>query len=400
MADSLPSNLLLCYETAVADMHRLVNDYWGFSTEELGGKWIFTVREIAHRHNISYGQLPQFVRRSATAFDLDTRCVECNEPREIGSRTDYTHTSQGPFECPKCQAKTYAAIQRERRIIEEAVRAKKLQALEDLTSRVSKVDYSCLSASDMVSVFAMMLASDRTCGDGTLDYAIVSLFPSSRMRREFLKHLYASGILTISIETPLSAIHIDRTGMLSFDELDVMWCLSPDTFGRSFPEVFALMGQAIDTRENHLRWQESLSELWWKIGLEDAEQFLQREIQNYRFSEYRVGEKTELALKYSLQAFSIPQVRRLLKRVIEKAAALSRNRSYSSPHALNTIPGNLINAVDRAISDGWTIYPLFSDWDQEPLLLRILFNRILRTGLQGFRTTNGLSIMNTQLDEI
>jgi hypothetical protein len=90
---------------------------------------------------------------------------------------------------------------------------------------------------------------------------------------------------------------------------------------------------------------------------------------------------------HALEHFSIPKVRREITNVVKNAAALSRHRDYVKRHALNTIPGTLINYVDRAVSEGWQVSPILHNWqNEEPILLTVLFNRVLRTGLPGFKT--------------
>jgi hypothetical protein len=75
---------------------------------------------------------------------------------------------------------------------------------------------------------------------------------------------------------------------------------------------------------------------------------------------------------------------------VKNAAALSVTREYHPRHALNTIPGNLISYIDRALSDGWPVYPIVRNWtNEEPRLITLLFDRVLATGSTGFKATTG-----------
>lgn len=61
-------------------------------------------------------------------------------------------------------------------------------------------------------------------------------------------------------------------------------------------------------------------------------------------------------------------------------------------HPVTAIPSLIIGNVDRAQSSDWNIHPVLSRWDGEPLLTRVFFDRVLRTGLQGFRETSGKNL--------
>jgi len=146
----------------------------------------------------------------------------------------------------------------------------------------------------------------------------------------------------------------------------------------------------LDAREDDPGYYEAVDELWWKLGYDDALQYLEQEVDNYRLPDVQVGPKTEGAIRHALENFSIPQCRREITNVVKNAAALSQHRDFARRHALNTIPGNLINYVDRAISEGWQISPLLRNWqNEEPVLTTVLFNRVLGTGLPGFKTFSG-----------
>ena len=74
---------------------------------------------------------------------------------------------------------------------------------------------------------------------------------------------------------------------------------------------------------------------------------------------------------------------------MKNAAALSQHRDYDRRRALNTIPGTLISYVDRAVGEGWAVSSLLRNWNEEPVLLTVLFNRVIGSGLPGFKTLSG-----------
>jgi hypothetical protein len=49
-----------------------------------------------------------------------------------------------------------------------------------------------------------------------------------------------------------------------------------------------------------------------------------------------------------------------------------------------------------AVSDGWQVVPLLHNWDnEEPILLKVLFNRVLGTGLTGVKTLSNSSLSSS-----
>ena len=157
----------------------------------------------------------------------------------------------------------------------------------------------------------------------------------------------------------------------------------------------SMLAEIIDSREDDSDYGSSVVELWRLVAYDDALRHLLNEVNVYRLPDVRVGPKTDQAIWHALEHLSIPQVRREITNVVKNAAALSQRRDFVSRHALNTIPGSLISYVDRARSEGWQITPKLRDWqNEEPVLLTVLFNRVLRTGLSGFKTLSN-SILTT-----
>jgi len=261
----------------------------------------------------------------------------------------------------------------------------------EVSSRVHLIEYTSIEYFDAVVLYAIMLASDEACEKGAFDDAYrLHLCPGENLTRELLNRLFSKNILQFSPDTPPAAIVLNEDERWRYKPYEVRWRISPDAGGATFPQIFAEIGNLIDLRSEHPSYEQCVADLWWSVGFNDALNFLNQEIATYRISDYRKGPKTDEALRYALERFSIPQVRRQIRSVVKNAAELSVSRDFNRRHALNTIPGNLISYVDRALSEHWTVHPVFSDWqNDEPVLTTVLFDRVLGSGLTGFRSTNG-----------
>jgi hypothetical protein len=134
------------------------------------------------------------------------------------------------------------------------------------------------------------------------------------------------------------------------------------------------------------------------LATDDVKVYLQEQVHEFRLPDYKFGPKTEEAIKHALETYSIPLVPRCILSVVKNAAALSVNRSYDRYRAKNTIPGSLISFVDRALSNNWEVFPRLRNWtEDEPILLTMLFDRVLKTGGSGFKSLHGSALRNLKL---
>lgn len=293
------------------------------------------------------------------------------------------------FVCEKCWEHL-----REQRFREEEERAKVLHwkkkaFLASLIARTTPIDYASISYADAVVVYSMMLASNLACESGRLEGNAFRLFPSDAMNESLVTELFTKGILAVRDDSPLDSIEVLERGVSKYEVSRINWRLAEDSRGLTFSEVFQLVGEVIDQRKDHAQFDAFVRAFWWEIAVDDALYFLITEIRKFRFPEYQCGQKTERAVRYALEFYSMPQVRNLIRRAVGYAAQLSVSRSHYRYHPFTAIPGLIIGNVDRAQSSGWKIYPVLSRWEDEPLLTRVFFDRVLRTGLQGFRETSG-----------
>jgi hypothetical protein len=353
--------------------------------------WVESVKGIASRYNLKDSALLHKVREAATAFDLSTRCSSAGHhvPRALSCRGEFRATPAKDFLCEECWEQL-----REQRLHEEEERAKvllwkKKAFLASLVARTTPIDYASISYADAVVVYSIMLASNLACESGRLEGNAFRLCPSDTMNESLVTDLFTKGILAVCDDSPLDCIDVLERGIWKYEVSRINWRLAEDSRGVPFSEVFQLVGEVIDQRNGHGQFDAFVRTFWWEIAIDDALYFLITEIRKFRFPEYQCGQKTEKAVQYALGFYSIPQVRNLIRQAVGYAAQLSVSRNHCGQHPFIAIPGLIVGKVDRAQSSNWNIYPVLSRWEDEPLLTRVLFDRVLRTGLQGFRETSG-----------
>lgn len=392
--DSRPvsdNRLLLCIDFASQDQIQMAFDYWAGTIKD--GEWVWAepVKGIASRYNLKDSALLQKVREAATAFDLSTRCTSASHdvPRALSCRGEFRTAPAKDFLCEECWEQL-----REQRIHEEEERAKvllwkKKAFLASLVARTTPFDYASISYADAVVVYSIMLASNLACESGRLEGNAFRLCPSDTWNESLVTDLFTKGILAVCDDSPLDCIEVLERGIWKYEVSKINWRLAEDSRGLPFSEVFQLVGEVIDQRNGHAQFDAFVRAFWWEIAVDDALYFLITEIRKFRFPEYQCGQKTEKAVRYALGLYSIPQVRNLIRQAVGYAAQLSVSRNHYGQHPFTAIPGLIIGKVDRARSSNWNIYPVLSRWEDEPLLTRVFFDRVLRTGLQGFRETSG-----------
>jgi hypothetical protein len=371
----------------------LALDYWKGVVVDGRFKWAATVDEISEQHGVPKKDVTKLVRLAAIAVNLEIRCGDCDFPQELSSRSSLTARVYGNYLCTACvQARNRALIERKEQ--EEKQRsAAQRNVITDACQRNQTFRYDDIAYLDAVIAFSIMLASDEACERGTFQQSDgLHLCTSAALSGKLLGRLFNAGILGMQKTTPWQAIELSDGNSWSYYPHLVHWKFAQDLDDRSFSTVMTLLGEIIDEREDDPEYGQAVAELWRMLAYDDALNHLTKEVDSYRLPDVRVGPKTEEAIWHALEHFSIPQVRREITNVVKNAAALSQHRDFVKRHALNTVPGTLISYVDRAVSEGWQISPILHNWqNEEPIVLTVLFNRVLGTGLPGFKTlSNGV----------
>jgi hypothetical protein len=383
--------LFLCFKTESRRDLQLALDYWSGSEEAGKWKWLASVDEVASLHGVRKSDVPKLARDAADAMDLLRRCAECACPQVFSSRSSLALRVYGEYRCLSCLEERRLALLRRQEQEERSRFAKERDHIAQLATRNRVYRYDEISYFDAIVSFGIMLASDEACELGTFhDSDSLHLCPGTGLSSKLIARLFNNGILRMSSTTPVQAVVLSGDDTWNYYPHRVNWKFADDADGRSFPQIMSLLGETLDAKEEDPDYREAIGELWWKLAYDDALQHLEQEVDSYRLPDVQVGPKTESAIRHALENFSIPQVRREITNVVKNAAALSQHRDFARRHALNTIPGTLISYVDRAISEGWQVSPLLRNWqNEEPVLTTVLFNRVLGTGLPGFKTVSG-----------
>lgn len=371
--------------------HGLAIDYWAGS--EIDGRWNWrkSVEDVAVSWGLRKSDVPKFAKKGADAFNLQSCCVRCSSAEPLTSRSSLAAKRFGSYKCVTCISEETEVRRKQWEEAEVRRKQKERAVVVALANRYRTFNYEEIGYEDAVYAFTVMLASDDACELGSFsDVARLHLASSDRLSNQLLERLKARGVLFFAENTPTDAVTVNDDGTYTYSAEKVHWRFAKAETGISLPRVMELLGAILDQRDSRVDYATAVSKLWWDVGFDDALSHLMNEVSTYRLPSVRLGEKTEAALRYALSRFSIPQVRRQITSVVKNAASLANRRDFVSRQALNTIPGTLMSNVDRASSEGWQVYPMLRNWEnEEPWLTTVLFNRVLGSGLPGFRSLVG-----------
>lgn len=396
MTLNLP-NLILCFLTADEERNTLALKYWAIESD---GKWTYQVQEIASEAAILKTKVAQEVRKVAVAYDLSNRCQSCSVPQVVGSRSELQLSSYQPaFICPTCQNVLTEERLRKEGELTRLQSERLIRILDRKVQEKVEYDYSDITYFDAVIVFALLTSSESAIRTGSIGNPY-SLFvtPTNSLLGKLLARLHSRGILYFGHDTMLDAIDpsTPEHGPVSYYPLNIRWQLAPSRNGESFAKVFRTVGAVVDQRDECSDFKGAVAELWHLLAVDAATYSLSQELEKYRFFDVPTGEKTVEAFLYALKHFSIPQLRNFLYRIARDTAALSRRPEFHVRHALNTIPGNIIRITQRAVTEKWTVNPFCLKWDQEEApLLTLFFDRVLGTGMVGFKSTTSAAFLES-----
>lgn len=261
------------------------------------------------------------------------------------------------------------------------------------TSYDPGIDYQDLEYSAIIRAFAIF-ASSECDDDGNLRFTGTPAFSSKPTAlKDTLKKLYDEGVLLIGKGTPLTAfVPGDSVDSFEYYPGRIIWRFATLNECANFPMVGRELSHYLDNPASDSDLWNSVSEIWWEVGYAEAFRYLNEQLEKYGL-QVKEGDAFKEAINHALDNFSIPTLRNLLWKLAKDIGAYSAERGVVRPQAINAIPGKLIRMVDRYVANSWDVTPYVLRWDDEEcLLITILFDRVLGTGVAGFKALTGREI--------
>ncbi|MBZ5507862.1 MAG: hypothetical protein LAO78_20565 [Acidobacteriia bacterium] len=387
------TDVFLEYHTDDPELVKLAEDFWQLTPENF---WQYSVKELLSRTGKRRQELMGTVHAAALAVCRNIRCVECNSPFIVRTRTDLP-TKPWLYSTYRCLTCIQAELAEERRreAEKEAIENQRLMAvLEVLKSNQDPYDYRLIPYYDAIVACSVMIQSESACESGDIGRLNqLGLCASDGLARRLAAQLHSRRIFRFGESTGVEALSSNSKDASDYQywALMVDWRFAPSVDQSSFGNVLRQLNAVIENSKGTDEFVQAVRQIWWETSRDAIEQHLRLQLRQYGMPEFSVGEKFKESFDYLLERFSVPKARYIIYRVAKNAAALSTRVDFNRPRAINTIPGAIIRDCDRAIADNWNINGYTYKWDtEEPQLFTFIFDRLLRTGIAGFRLTSGV----------
>lgn len=385
------TDLFLEYHTDDLELIKLAEDFWQLTPESL---WQYPVKELLSRTGKRRQELIDAVHAAVVAMCRSIRCVECNSPFIVRTRTDLPTKPwlYSNYRCLTC-VQAELAEERRREAEKETIENQRLMALlEVLTSNQEPYDYRSTPYYDAIIACSVMIQSDSACENGNVGRINqLGLCASDDLARRLASHLHSRRIFRFGQSTGVEALSGNSKDDADYQywALMVNWRFARSVDQNSFGNVLRQLNAVIENGKGTDEFVQAVRQIWWETSRDAIEQHLRSQLRQYGMPEFNVDEKFKESFDYLLERFSVPKARYIIYRVAKNAAALSTRVDFNRPRAINTIPGAIIRDCDRAIADNWNINGYTYKDTEEPQLFTFIFDRLLRTGIAGFRITSG-----------
>src|SRR5258706_9399921 len=145
--------------------NQVCEDYWEVGPD---GAFLYTVKQVAQKHNVREIGLNSVIRNSSTAYSTEVFCKNCKRPYVFSNRSDFNSIIKRKnieWECEDCKAQNAARVRAE----QVAANATKQQLIRDtfVSSRSREIDYSDLTLEQAVSLLAFVRLN------GSEDYSYI-----------------------------------------------------------------------------------------------------------------------------------------------------------------------------------------------------------------------------------
>jgi hypothetical protein len=373
--------------------------YWSRLTD---GNWAHTVKELGSLFVLPTQQISKVAAETSTASDSDFRCASCDQPLSAKSRSEFHGIiSRVVTQCIDCtrreQERRITAAAEQRRVEQERRSAIWLRE----TSFDRPFDYQKLEYLDACYAFIILTTSmfDEKTGEIRLPDAD-SFSPDSRELQRVVISLYQQGVLLVGKKTsPEAFIPSEDSRSYEYYPARISWRFALPKVSGTHTSLLGELSRIVDRRDDTDDYSKAVSRLWWDIAQAEGIRYLSEQLDQYNLS-IDESELLREAIRYTLMHFSIPQLRNLIWRLAKDTTLYATKREIHPRRAINAVPGNLMRMCDRVIANAQPVRPYVLKWDeQECSLTTTLFDRLLRTGADGFRTLNGESLKALQVAE-
>lgn len=335
--------LTLCYHTDNEQLISIANRYW--MTDENGKYLENSTSFFGQTGATNTTQQTKILANIATAYSLNSRCIICDSPQIIKTRS--TQVKNHLHECDDCAD---AANAEHKRIAAEklAIEAQQLhEALQRVTAgnRNKAANYQLIEDDAAL----LILALDRTLGNQLFDIGFgfmrkscVNLAPGNSWK--YVDRLYRDGLLITNPRLSAPDAYFLKDGELWYRNEKIVYEAVPDVTVDSNDIVKILHNRPFDQVD-------VIRALWIEYATSDCMAYLDAfSAEHGLTTEGDEDSEIENILRTALNTHSVANLWCAIWKIVKDAAALSTRDYYNSRKAAATLPGKLkrhLEAVNK-----------------------------------------------------
>lgn len=330
------------------------------------------------------------VPRSKTAANYnkgryDKKCIECN----------HSDTERN-CRCSNCQRKKKEELRKEREEHERIEAERQAKAHKIILSKLLNINEvrpkrRLAELSDVEKIvlgsFLHFYGQENMELIGPLSSQAIPLAPSEAFSKEFRDFILNQGLITY-YEGELHGYYLEPGDDVSFNWQEVVFQLNIED--DSMPED--ILSHTLRFPDSSSFDHKTLSQLWSKIAIKEAVQYLEHSIEKAFHINYNAGDKTHGIIQQVLENYSVGQCYKMIYSAVNNGLRYQAESRINTRHAANAVVTNLFSFYKKAIERNYSIdnYTRLRDLPQSAIS-RFLFENVLDIGEAGFKETPGLT---------
>src|SRR5579871_6235023 len=253
------------YHTDDQELIKLATDFWQLTADNL---WQYPVKELLSRSGKRRQELMDAVHGAVLAVCRSIRCLECNSPLVLQTRTDFS-TKPWLYSNYRCLTCIQAGLAEERRLEaeKEAIENQRLIALlEALKSNQEPYDYRAMPYYDAIIACSVMIQSESACENGDIGrISQLGLCASDNLARRLAAHLHSQRIFRFGQSTAIEALSGSSKDISDYQywALMVNWRLAPSADQNSFGNVLRQLNAVIENGRGSDEFVQAVRQIWW-----------------------------------------------------------------------------------------------------------------------------------------
>src|SRR5262249_53210455 len=242
------TDVFLEYHTDDQELIKLAADFWQLTPEN---SWEYSVKELLSRTGKRRQELMGAVHGASVAVCRSIRCVKCNSPFIVRTRTDLP-TKPWLYSNYRCQTCVESSLAEERRreAEKEAIEKQRLMAvLEVLKSNQDPYDYRLIPYYDAIVACSVMIQSESACENGNVGrISQLGLCASDDLARRLAAYLHSQRIFRFGQSTGVEALSGNSKDASDYQywALLVNWRFAPSLDQSSFGNVLRQLNAIIE----------------------------------------------------------------------------------------------------------------------------------------------------------